>query len=90
MIHIARCLQTSATLPVNDVLAMACARAAATFMHMLLRLSTKMHPPLGLGSAALLVRWIAPKDPHELSDLLQMSEGILGHIVRQVAHEVHI
>ena len=57
---------------------------------MLLQLSTKLHPPLGLGSGALLVRWIAPKDTHELSDLLQMSEGILRHIVGQVAHEVHI
>ena len=59
---------------------------------MLLQFFTKMHPSLGLGSTggALLVRWIAPQDPHELSDLLQVSEGILGHIVGQVAHKVHI
>ena len=77
--------------PVNDVQAIVLARAAASLLlRSMLWLSTKMHPPLGLGSGALLVRWIAPKDTHELSDLLQMSEGILGHIVRQVAHEVYI
>ena len=74
--------------PVYYVWAIALARAAATFM--LLQFPTKVHTPLGLGSGTLLVRWVAPKHSHEFSDLLQMSESILGHVIGQIAHEVHI
>ena len=36
------------------------------------------------------MHWVAPKDTHELRHFLQMSECILGHIIRQVAHKVHM
>ena len=37
-----------------------------------------------------LACWVAAKHTHELSHLLQMPEGVLAHIIRKIAHEVHI
>ena len=43
-----------------------------------------------LVSRASFACWIAAKHTHEVCHLLQMPECVLGHIVRQIAHKVHI